>query len=67
MTRPPRSRSARVLKVRRVAIDTHRENVAYLHRDCSVYRIEGFRALSKIEILASDSGTITPERYTCRC
>ena len=50
MTPPPRPRSARVLKVRRVAIDTHRENVAYLHRDCSVYRIEGFRALSKIEI-----------------
>ena len=50
MPPPPRSRSARVLKVRRVAIDTHRENVAYLHRDCSVYRIEGFRALSKIEV-----------------
>ena len=45
-------RRARVLKVRRVAIDTYRENVAYLHRDCSVYRTEGFRALSKIEITA---------------
>ena len=50
MTPPTRPRSARVLKVRRVAIDTHRENVAYLHRDCSVYRTEGFRALSKIEV-----------------
>ena len=45
-----RSRGARVLKLRRVAIDTHRENVAYLHRDCSVYRTEGFRALSKVEV-----------------
>ena len=52
MASPPTPRRARVLKVRRVAIDTYRENVAYLHRDCSVYRTEGFRALSKIEIRA---------------
>ncbi|MEA3278811.1 MAG: thymidine phosphorylase family protein [Pseudomonadota bacterium] len=39
------------LKLRRVAIDTYRENVAYLHRDCSHYRSEGFQALSKVEIL----------------
>ena len=38
------------LEVRRVAIDTHRENVAYLHRDCPVYRTEGFQALAKIEV-----------------
>lgn len=38
------------LAVRRVAIDTWRENVAYLHRDCAVYRAEGFQALSKIEV-----------------
>ncbi|WP_404303185.1 thymidine phosphorylase family protein [Alicycliphilus denitrificans] len=38
------------MAVRRVAIDTWRENVAYLHRDCSVYRAEGFQALSKIEV-----------------
>lgn len=35
------------LALRRVAIDTWRENVAYLHRDCDVYRAEGFQALSK--------------------
>ena len=39
------------LKVRRVAIDTHLENVVYLHRDCGVYRTEGFRALSKVEVV----------------
>jgi thymidine phosphorylase len=46
---PARS-GPKALKVRRVAIDTYRENVAYLHRDCSVYRSEGFQALAKIEI-----------------
>jgi len=39
------------LKLRRVAIDTYKENVAYLHRDCQVYRSEGFQALSKVEII----------------
>lgn len=38
------------LKIRRVGIDTYRENVAFLHRDCAVYRSEGFQALSKVEI-----------------
>ncbi len=28
------------LVARRVAIDTYRENVVYLHRDCNVYRAE---------------------------
>ncbi|WP_297528054.1 thymidine phosphorylase family protein [Thiohalobacter sp.] len=45
------------LKLRRVGIDTYRENVAYLHRDCALYRAEGFQALSKIEITA-DGGRI---------
>jgi len=38
------------LKLKRVAIDTYKENVAYLHRDCQVYRSEGFQALSKVQI-----------------
>ncbi len=38
------------LTLRRVAIDTYHENVAYLNRECSVYRAEGFQALSKVEI-----------------
>ena len=45
------SRSRRqTLRLRRVAIDTFRENVAYMHRDCEIYRAEGFQALAKIEI-----------------
>ncbi|MDD2926005.1 thymidine phosphorylase family protein [Rhodoferax sp.] len=38
------------LALHRVLIDTYHENVAYLHRDCAVYRAEGFKALSKVEI-----------------
>ena len=40
------------LKLRRLGIDTYRENVAYLHRDCEVYKAEGFQALSKVKICA---------------
>lgn len=35
-----------------MAIDTYRENVAYMHRQCELYRAEGFQALAKIEISA---------------
>ena len=41
------------LHLKRVAIDTYRENVAYLHRDCAIYRAEGFQALSKVEVRAN--------------
>jgi thymidine phosphorylase len=41
------------LALRRVLIDTYHENVAYMHRDCEVYRAEGFKALSKIEVRAN--------------
>ncbi|MEN8213511.1 MAG: thymidine phosphorylase, partial [Pseudomonadota bacterium] len=44
------------LKLRRVAIDTYGENVAFLHRDCEIYRSEGFQALSKIEIHREANG-----------
>jgi thymidine phosphorylase len=41
------------LRTRRVAIDTWRENVVYLHRDCAVVRAAGFQALSKVKVLAN--------------
>lgn len=41
------------ITVKRVAIDTYRENVAYLHRECAIYRAEGFQALSKIAVSAN--------------
>jgi len=43
------------LKLRRIAIDTYKENVAYLHRDCETYQSQGFQALNKIEIYIDDS------------
>ena len=41
------------LNLCRVAIDTYKENVAYMHRDCELYRAEGFQALTKVEIKAN--------------
>ncbi len=49
----PPATNTPLLQVRRVGIDTYRENVAYLHRDCAVYRAEGFQALSKVEVRAN--------------
>lgn len=45
--------STDTLQLRRIAIDTYHENVAYLSRDCGVYRAEGFQALSKILVSAN--------------
>ena len=44
------AQDASTLALRRVGIDTYRENVAYLHRDCELYRAEGFQALAKVEV-----------------
>ncbi len=40
------------LTLKRVGIDTYRENVAYMHRECDRYRAEGFQALAKVEVRA---------------
>lgn len=45
------------LAVRKVGIDTFRENVAFLHRGCGIVDAEGFRALSKVEISANGNAT----------
>lgn len=47
------SRHTDTLRLRRVGIDTYRENVAYMHRECVFYRAEGFQALTKIEVKAN--------------
>lgn len=41
------------LQIRRIGIDTYHENVAYLNRECAIYRAEGFQALSKIKVCAN--------------
>ncbi|MEK9721052.1 MAG: thymidine phosphorylase family protein [Quisquiliibacterium sp.] len=50
MNRAPR------LVVKRVGIDTFRENVAYLHRECPIVRAEGFIALSKVDLSVNGNG-----------
>jgi len=47
--------STDTLRLRSVGIDTYHENVAYLNRECSLYRAEGFQALSKIRV--SENGS----------
>ncbi|MFM7226765.1 MAG: thymidine phosphorylase family protein [Betaproteobacteria bacterium] len=42
------------LQLKRVAIDTNLENVVYLNRDCPIYRIAGFQALSKVEVISGE-------------
>ncbi|HID50131.1 MAG TPA: thymidine phosphorylase, partial [Chromatiales bacterium] len=54
-TKPTRPATGGKLKIRRVAIDTYHENVAFLHRNCALYRAEGFQALSKVEVQANSS------------
>ncbi|WP_374301844.1 thymidine phosphorylase family protein [Ferrovibrio sp.] len=39
-----------MLKLKRVAIDTYRESIAYLSRACPLYRAEEFQALGRIEV-----------------
>ena len=41
------------LGARRIGIDTWRENVVYLRRDCPLVRAEGFQALAKVEVAAN--------------
>ena len=47
------SNNGDTLALRRVQIDTYRENVAYMHRECAFYRAEGFQALTKVVINAN--------------
>lgn len=42
------------MRLRRVPIDTYRENVAYMRRDCPLCRSQGFRALSKVRVRAGE-------------
>jgi thymidine phosphorylase len=62
-----------LLQIRRVGIDTWRESVAYLHRDCPVVRAAGFQALSKVNIsvqgasIAAVLNVVDDERIVAPC
>ncbi len=45
------------LRLKRIGIDTYKENVVFMHKDCCVYRAAGFQAMSKVKITA-DGRTI---------
>ena len=53
-----------MLKLRRIAIDTYRENVAFLARNCSAYRPAEFQALKKIEV-AYDGAPLLASLLIC--
>lgn len=46
-----------MLQLKNIRIDTYRENVAFLARDCELYRPEEYQAFKKIEVI-SDSKRI---------
>jgi thymidine phosphorylase len=64
---------APTLHIRRVGIDTWRESVAYLHRDCPVVRAAGFQALSKVTVhgngttIAAVLNVVDDERIVAPC
>lgn len=42
-----------MLKLKRIAIDTYSDNVAFLARNCVIYRPEEYKALKKIEVICN--------------
>lgn len=46
-----------MLKLKQVGIDTYRDNIAFIARNCTVYRPEEYQALKKIEV-KHDGGKI---------
>lgn len=50
MNAQPAPATASRLRLTRIGIDTYRESVVYMHRDCSVCRSEGFESLSRVVV-----------------
>ncbi len=46
-----------MLRLKRIGIDTYKENVVFMNKECCVYRAAGFQAMSKVKVIA-DSKTI---------
>jgi len=42
------------LRLKRIAIDTHHQSIAFLRRDCHVCRAEGFNSQSRIQLTLND-------------
>ncbi len=46
------------MRIKRLKIDTYREYILYLRRDCDLCRAQGFGALSKVEVMANGRGIV---------
>jgi thymidine phosphorylase len=46
--------NAAVLRLRQLGIDTHREFVIYMRRDCHICRAEGFQAQTRVQVAHGD-------------
>ncbi|MFC4821766.1 thymidine phosphorylase family protein [Dokdonella ginsengisoli] len=57
------------LRLTRIGIDTYRESVVYMHRDCGVCRSEGFESLSRVVVssqgrsIVATLNVLTGERF----
>lgn len=49
---------AQALRLTRIGIDTYRESVVYMHRDCAVCRAEGFESYSRVVVAANGRSII---------
>jgi len=49
-----------MLRLRRIGIDTYRENIAFLRRDCPSVRAEDFKVLNRVELFAAENGRAVP-------
>lgn len=52
------STQAQALRLTRIGIDTYRESVVYMHRDCAVCRAEGFESHSRVVVKANGRAII---------
>ncbi len=39
-----------MLELKHLPITSFNENIAYIHRDCSIYKIDNIRTMTRIEI-----------------
>lgn len=51
-----------MLELKHLPITSFNENIAYIHRDCSIYKIDNIRTMTRIEI----HGGTNPVYAFCR-
>lgn len=51
-----------MLTLKHLAINSFNENLAYIHRDCTAYKVDDIKSLTKVEI----HGGVKPVLPFCR-